>query len=678
MFRFLAYAAPVCVSIVLSASSDFSGADDLALDLKEISKSATNSKLNIDYQPFIMSVWGMEKLSKLGCLTLKDALTLFPSVDIAHDNIYNQSVIFRGSNPFAYGQSKLFIDGVEVNDRTFDGFSVYLSMPIEMIKRIEVVRGPGGFEAEEGGYAGSVRVITKAKEEGLPARAYAGIGSFGSFSYGAYYGKKYGDWDIYIDGYRYKNSLRLKTEGKDALNYNVLPQNRALSKSGEAPIKADTGSLGINITNNDFSVIARALKYHMGGAFGSFYALSDEAAKESGTPFFIEARYAPKLNEKLSLELKASYLEDGGEGASTALPAGYTDIRLGTVFSNGLYADLALKQRAYRASVSAGYYGFLNNSLKFGLSYSNEKNILVKTIYTNLYTGVGLMDYGDSFAFFDKNAKRESVKIFLNDSVNLSDKMAFTIGATTEKADGFDRKLAYRASLVYEASSVDILKFMLSSAYRLPSWQELYSMNNPVRMGNKNLKPEVVKGAEIQYIKKLSSEDTASVNLFALQNKYQIRKVFDGAAFRYENICNPVIRGGEAELRKNIGLADFLFANYSYARGDCDGRQTAASATHMLKGGYIKELGYGASVGGSFVYVGEKARSRDDDREKTSPHLTADFTLNYDAPGKKWGASAGVKNIADALVLSPSERLTYEADYPSPGRFFFLKLYARF
>ena len=85
-------------------------------DMKQFDKIATKTKQNEHYQPYIISVLHSKELEKLGISNLKEALTLVPGIDMATDNFNNQTPIFRGSNPFAYGQSKLLIDGVVVNN----------------------------------------------------------------------------------------------------------------------------------------------------------------------------------------------------------------------------------------------------------------------------------------------------------------------------------------------------------------------------------------------------------------------------------------------------------------------------------------------------------------------------------------------------------------------------------
>ena len=151
----------VCLTNLYAQTDDVLAS--LSTDMQDYSKIATDTKQNEHYQPYIISIFQGKELEKLGVSNLKEALELVPGVDMATDNTNMQTPIFRGSNPHAYGQSKLFIDGVLVNNLFLDSYSEYLSFPVEMIKRIEVIRGPGSKTDGINAYAGSINVITYAE-----------------------------------------------------------------------------------------------------------------------------------------------------------------------------------------------------------------------------------------------------------------------------------------------------------------------------------------------------------------------------------------------------------------------------------------------------------------------------------------------------------------------------------
>ena len=101
-------------SIASAQTSDL--LESISNEMQHFENVATKTKENELYQPYIISVFHGKDLEKLGISNLKEALGLVPGVDMATDNVNTQTPIFRGSNPLSYGQSKLFIDDVLVNN----------------------------------------------------------------------------------------------------------------------------------------------------------------------------------------------------------------------------------------------------------------------------------------------------------------------------------------------------------------------------------------------------------------------------------------------------------------------------------------------------------------------------------------------------------------------------------
>lgn len=656
-------------------ATDGDALKELTADMSIFAKAAAAEKQNIDYLPFIVSVWDGEKLSKMGARTLKDALMLFPGVDVSTDNVNNKSVIFRGSNPFAYGQSKLIIDGVTVNDRTFDGYSTYLDMPIDIIKRVELVRGPGNFADGENGYAGSINVVTYSENGSKDfAKGVLGVGSQNTRNGSFVYNKKFGNVSLHADGYYHKDEQKTKTNGKDGLYYS--PVNSALSRDGYAPTALTTYALGVALSGEELKISARATGYEIGSAFGNLYALPNDGGKQKLPSWYVDGKYKKQLSDSLVLELNSGYMEDGWESDAKSYPSG---MKIGAVvYPDGYSANLELRNRIWYVGALTSYDLSESHTVKFGIKYQDEKNIHIKSVTTNRTTGIGMYDYSDSAPFFDApSAKRTTTKLYMSGIYDINDDLALSYGINTDRGSDFERQTDFRGAIVWQIDDDDILKFMASTAYRAPAWQELYVINNPARVGNKDLKPERVKAFETQYIKKLDNDDTVSFNLFYLQNKNQINKI--NAQNKYMNAEDSDIYGCEAEIKKNIGLGTFLYAGYSYAASKTNGSdKLAGAAQNMLKLSALTDFGGGFSGGLSMYFVDSKKRIEGDNRVDTPSYLSGDLTLNYDFYKNKMGVQLLAKNIGNASILYPSEKNTYVGDYPTMPSTVYLKLYKRF
>ncbi|MCI4405908.1 MAG: TonB-dependent receptor plug domain-containing protein, partial [Sulfuricurvum sp.] len=251
-------------------------------DLSTTEQLATQSNHNIDYQPFILSVWQQNELVAFGAHTLKDAIMLIPGIDMMGDTINNRTPIIRGSNPLAYGQTKLAIDGVVVNDRAFDSYNGYLNFPIELIERIEVVRGSGSFIDGVNGYSGTINVITYAKNENKERNGVI-YGSFGSDSYrqaGFLYSYRADKWKIASDFF---------TQSDDATS--PIKVTDKYAHSGYAPLNSQQVGFGLTYTYDDFYLKGRFNRFETGSAFGNLNALPNAEGKQTLPSWYIESGY---------------------------------------------------------------------------------------------------------------------------------------------------------------------------------------------------------------------------------------------------------------------------------------------------------------------------------------------------------------------------------------------------
>ncbi len=126
---------------------------------------ATKKSMDVRETPGIVSLITKEDIAKSGASDLLEVLTLFvPGVGFGVDVEGVVGIGMRGM--WAHeGKLLLMIDGNECNEEQFATTQFGNHYPIEIIERIEVIRGPGS--AIYGGYAGVgvVNIITKGKEQ---------------------------------------------------------------------------------------------------------------------------------------------------------------------------------------------------------------------------------------------------------------------------------------------------------------------------------------------------------------------------------------------------------------------------------------------------------------------------------------------------------------------------------
>lgn len=644
-------------------------------DMSQTTQIATQNNQNIDYQPFILSVWEQKDLFSFGVLTLKDALMLLPGVDMMGDSINNRTMVVRGSNPLAYGQSKLVIDGIIVNDQSFDSYNTYLNFPIELIKRIEVVRGSGSFIEGVNGYSGTINVITMAHDTANEKEHGTYFGSLGNDSskrIGFWQTFDYNQWKLSLDGFYYSDKASSPISVTDKYG-----------NTGYAPLNNSQRSLSLSLMKNNLYLKGRINDYTYGSAFGNLNALPNSEGKQSTPSWYLESSMTHSLSSDLSLKAKAGIAENSWESDARSLPP--CDILSTCSYSlstpnhypNGYWADLKLKNQQYYANASITYTGLRNHSLLFGYTFKHEKVTDIQSITTErIDGGTVLTDYSDTAPFLDADAAhRLTHEYYIGDTIEINDQLALVLNAGGTKATNIPFHQYKRAALIYQPYRQHILKCMVGTSYRLPSWQELYTINNPARIGNPNLDPEHVTSYELQYIYKPSISTFLSFNAFYLQNKSQITaNTLDNT---FQNIGRRNIKGIETEFRGSISENDLFAFSYSYINGNTYKNNEVTdylpyASSHLLKGAFSYTLTPEVKAGIVSRYSSEKARRPNDPRTPMKSFTSLDLILGWENL-QGFYLQGAVKNLGNAIYRYPSTPSTYPDDYPVEDRTFWLR-----
>jgi iron complex outermembrane receptor protein len=669
----------LCVTF-LHAEENVDLLASITQDIQHFEKVATQTHNNELYQPYILSVFQGKELEILGVSTLEEALSLVPGVDIATDNFNYRTPIFRGSNSAAYGQSKLFIDGVVVNDLFFDGYSAYLSMPIDMIKRIEVVRGPGSQNEGVNAYAGSIHVITYAEVLDTDNPVNKVLIKAGSDDYmmaASVFNYKEDDFHLYVD-LSYQSDDKNILAGPDAAAENILgAPNAHLAQTDDAPLWLKSFNLGMTLNYGAFTFKGRILEHTQGSAYGINYLLPQHSDRLKLPNRYAELTFEDRVG-KVDLKIQAGIHTDSFDSRAHLIPDGLVFPSLTppttlVVYPEGFYGIHDAKQQSLYHNFYLKYSEVENHAFTLGYRYVNDTTTSVTTRTTDRDSGVGLTDYTQTYPFFDSDAKRETFTVFLQDHFDISDALSIIYGINIEKSTQSPMQYNPRISFVYQPDAKNIFKAMYSKSHRNPSWQEMYTLNNRARVGNTDLDPEQVDALEMAYIYKFSTSDYVQGNLFYLNNKDQINNI--NPTYHYQNADNSVIYGAELELKTHLSFSDQLYLNYSYVTGESDIDDALANvATHMAKGYYLYHFTPEFTLSALGRYVGSKERMFNDTRDALKEYVSVDTAFSYHSYDSGLRFTAALKNVFDADISYPAPPLTYSNDYPQAGRSFVITL----
>ena len=160
--------------LVLATFAPFAAADLLAAEdpPKELTEMSLEELLTVDVSvaskksellsntPAVVSSVNAADLRSFGVRTLRDALAHVPGVVIQETPVGSVSIMIRGLSE-TFNQKVLFLlEGVPYW-MSSHGDLPLLGMPLELIERIEVIRGPGSVVYGTNASAGVINVILK-------------------------------------------------------------------------------------------------------------------------------------------------------------------------------------------------------------------------------------------------------------------------------------------------------------------------------------------------------------------------------------------------------------------------------------------------------------------------------------------------------------------------------------
>lgn len=561
MKKIFIYLYTIIITINLQSNDDF-----VSL-LDEVSDIATKNKVNIDYQPSVVSVFDAKKLKKLGVNNLHEAIGLIPGVETSILHTGWKQVIIRGNyNPdsFVFDKYKLYIDGTDVGSSLYSTSYYYLDFPIELIDKIEILRGSASSIYGPGAFSGAINVITKISKSNEATTFFATAGSYGYTKAGFIQQIKIGNWNIGLDGYHQYSNKKIQVDESF-----VDEKETAYTRSEYNSLEGFKDySVGITTFSENTSIKGRYKHTKTDNFYGMLEfiepVLGGYQINESGV---LEIKNLTKLNKNISLETKTGlnyYLFSFDSTIYNNLSDSGIKVRFNPTYSQlDSYISLDLKGKAFKDHtwlIGSEYKKAKTLENSFGTTYRDENDgptILSSTL-----------EYLDGNYGFIKGDIDQSIKsIYIQDIYSVNKDMDISFNARIDEYSLFDKMLSYRVGSVYRLNDNNILKAVYGRSLRAPSYIEAYQAEQQgLKAGNPNLKPETIDTYELAYTYK--KENTVlRTNIF-----YSILKdvidFIDGEPSDFEgDYANHKKRkagGFESELMYSFKNGAELMTNFSY------------------------------------------------------------------------------------------------------------------
>lgn len=579
--------------------------------------------------PSAVTVLSKEDFRAYGWRTLAEALNSVRGFLTTNNHEYT-SVAVRGfATPGDYNSRLLLmIDGIRSNGNVYDQALVGQEFPLDLdlIERIEIVRGPGSMVYGGNAFFGVVNVITKSGKALGGLEVAASAGSFGTRVARLSYGKKLDNGaDLLL------SASGLNSDGQ-ALNFPELGQ------SSPGTDDEHTRRVFARYRQGELQLTALWGNREHGrpsGAYGSVF--DDLRNRDWDETLLLDARYQNHLTDHMLISGRLFYGQVNWRGH-------YVSDYGGPFYDVDKESGLG---RWAGAEAQFHYSGRSGQRLLLGLDYQN--NSRQNQFAENAPPSLRCTTTGSASDPCTED-RRSSYRLglYVQDDIALAENLDLNLGLRHDQSDVADSQWSPRFGLIWRPNPANVLKLLYGSAFRAPNFYERYYSYPGVgaQTANPSLKAETIKTYEAVWESYLGTDLRLSAGAHINQVENWIVQVDTGTALQFQNQPGITSRGIDLELEKSFPHGTQLRASYAvqFVPERPNGNLNSPSH-HLLKANVTTPLPM------SHWYLGLEAQYASGQATpsgRTSGYAIANANLRWQPTGRAHTElSLGIYNLFD-------------------------------
>ncbi len=643
---------------------------------------ATGRNQPVQTAPAVTTVVTAQQIRDSGARDLIDVLKFLPGFFVGRTAHSVQPVIaVRGFTSSNNQTVLVLLDGIPQTESVFgDRLAMLGIVPLDLIERVEIMRGPGSALYGADAYSAVVNVITRRTP---PDQPQIGVGSGSQQTRNArlFGGGRAGDFGV-VGAVEYR-----ETDGDRPLIAADLQTNLDAwfgTRASLAPGEANThqGQLGahLNVTGEDTAAMLRAaLGRNIGMNVGLAGALDPFGRIDTTTIEGLFEKTAKGSNWNAKGSVDGAFLRYEMNDVHYFPPGAFG------FFPEGVIADTRFEEYRLRLQGRLDYTGLAQHRLTVGAG-AESGEVRLKSERRNYSISNGaivpigpLQDTGDAPGLGASSYLRDLLFVYGQDEWDFHPDWTLTWGIRYDRYDDFGGILSPRLALVWNASPYLTAKLLYGRGFRSPSLLDTDARHIPAIAGNPDLKPEKLDSLELAFDYRPLEQLTARLNVFYQRTEDQIRQQNDGGpTFRPENVGQQKGHGVELEAWWDIGRNTQLYGAYAYQ--DNTDETTGADAGYTPHHQVLARLLHRSQPWSFSVqarHVGNRDRIAEDTRPKVDTYTLVDALVRRDImPGLEAGLE--IRNLFDADAEEAGAGTAFPGDLPLPGRTFYFDLTARF
>jgi len=597
---------------------------------------ASGFRQKVTDAPASVTIITSEEIQKHGYRTLADVLRNVRGFYVTYDRNYSYLGV-RGYGPPGDYNSRiaLMIDGHRLNDNIYDGATIGTEFPIDvdLIDRVEVIRGPNSSQYVASAFLGVINIITKHGRE-IPSVNIAGeVASYGTYQGRVSYGKGFKDGlEMLLSGSFYDS------HGQDQLFFSTF--DNPASNNGTA----------LNADNDRFEQVfvnSRWGGFTLHGVFG----LRNKGIPTASFGTVFNVTTTRTVDERSYVDL--SYDRKLGFGWN---------------FTNRIYFDQFNNDGTYTYdfSASGGPSRVLNKNFGHGKWWGDEVNFS-KQIYERQRLSFG-SEFRDNFQqnqgnydsqpfvqYFNDRRTSNIFSVYGQDEIHIRKNLVLNLGLRYDHYSIFGGTTNPRAALIYSPWERTTFKLLYGQSFRAPNLFELYYAA-PGNEANPSLQPETTKTMEVVWEQYFANHLQITTSAFYYPIRSLISERIDPATGNavFTNSGSLELRGLDFTLSRK--LMQGMEGSVSYSFQDATNSTTHIPVTNSPK--HVVQVSLAVPLINQMVfasvdmqYLSKRATLAG---QYVGAYVVPNFTFFSRKVLKGWIVSASVHNAFNEKYSDPT------------------------
>jgi outer membrane receptor protein involved in Fe transport len=511
--------------------------------------------------PSAVSVVTAAEIRAHGYRTIADVLRSLPSFYVTEDRRYS-FVGVRGFNrPGDYGaRILLLLNGLRTNDALYEQAYVGQDfiVDIDLVERIEVVRGPSAAIYGSSAFFAVVNVVTRRGRDFQGGELSGAASSFETHGGRATYGRRLDS------GLELLVSASLSGSRGQRLFFKDYDDPSTANGIADRIDGENFDRLLGSLSKGDFTFEVNHVSRDKGiptGVYGTVFG--DARTRTTDTKGLVSLTYARSGPNRSSLMARAHYgrMDAHGTYAITDAPTGVTQDS-GRAEWYGLEGSL-VRPFGARHLLTAGVE-FQDDFYLRQLNFEVEPRVVNQ----------------------DSQNEAERAAVFGQDEITLSKRLTFHVGIRQDWYQSIGQQTSPRLALVYDDSKATTLKLLAGRAFRAPDEFELHFEVPPYKL-NPGLGPETIYTTEIVLERVLPHGLHLNASTYLNQVHDLVSLSFDPADGRlvYQNVGRSDSVGAEIglDVKRDRGPSGQLSYAWQRSREQPSGALLTNSPRHMVK-----------------------------------------------------------------------------------------------